>query len=67
MNIQNLLNYHDKEIVTYTPTEEENVANLKEPAVEIPGPKEEDDIEELLKICPDDTIFMLEKLQHFWL
>ncbi|BFI39717.1 hypothetical protein MPTK2_7g02490 [Marchantia polymorpha subsp. ruderalis] len=67
MNIQNLLNYPDEEIVTYKPTKEEIVANLKKLVVEIPGPEEEHDSEDLPKICPSDAISMLEKLQHFWL
>ncbi|OAE35364.1 hypothetical protein AXG93_3493s1000 [Marchantia polymorpha subsp. ruderalis] len=67
MNIRNLLNYSDGEIVTYTLTKEEMVANLKEPAVKISCLEEEDDSEELPKICLDDAIFMLKKLQHFWL
>lgn len=67
MNIRNLLNYLDGEIVTYTLTKEEMVANLKEPAVKISCLEEEDDSEELPKICLDDAIFMLKKLQHFWL
>ncbi|OAE18883.1 hypothetical protein AXG93_3022s1070 [Marchantia polymorpha subsp. ruderalis] len=67
MNIRNLLNYPDEEVVTYKPSDEDIIAILKEPAVEIPGHEEEDDNEELPKICLDDAIFMLENLQHFWL
>ncbi|RKF76815.1 hypothetical protein GcC1_068023 [Golovinomyces cichoracearum] len=65
MDIRNLLNYLAEQEVTYMPTEEEIVWELREPA----GLADEDDDDsmELPKITSKEAIKMMEKIDFFWL
>ena len=67
MDVSNFLNYPAEQQITYTPTEDDIIQEVRGAYSATEDCEEIDDSEEIPKVTTSEAIRMMNKLTHFWL